>query len=357
MYLIQNYPALSETYIRREIESVHRDHEVAIVAKAEPVTRYDDHLPYTVEADPDAVCELVEDFRPDVLHTHWLFEAPTASYIAQRTGVPYTIRTHGFDTQWGGIRGKLFNLLPGRPFSRLAPPRMLSAARLTRDDACIGVIGFPFVCRRLEKLGVPEEKIRHCYPVVDVQRFLDYGTNGDAVMNCGPALREKAFDDFIRLAATLPDQPFTLYAFDYATDALKRDAARSAGSVTIPGPIDHDDMPAEYKKHKWLVKTGDIERRVMGWPVSIAEAQASGVGVCMANLGRDLKEYLGPGGFLFDSIAEAKAIISKPFPEELRDAGFEQAKKSDIAKHRSILIDLWHPAFRNRRMTSKQTSR
>jgi glycosyltransferase involved in cell wall biosynthesis len=159
-------------------------------------------------------------------------------------------------------------------------------------------------------------------------------------------------EDFISLAAAVPDRRFNLYAIDHTTDELEREAKRTAGSVTIPGPIDHDDMPAEYKKHNWIVKTGDTRRRTMGWPVSIAEAQASGVGVCMANLGRDLEEYVGPAGFLFDSLAEAKSIISKPFPDELREAGFQQAQKSDIAQHRSVLIDLWRPAFRNRRVVA-----
>jgi hypothetical protein len=64
----------------------------------------------------------------------------------------------------------------------------------------------------------------------------------------------------------------------------------------------------------------------------------------MANLGSDLKEYVGPGGFLFDSIAQARDIVSKPFPDDLRQASFEHARKSDIEVHRSVLTDLWASA-------------
>jgi hypothetical protein len=346
MYLVCNYPSLSESYIRREIEAVARDHDVAVVARNEARVPYRDHLPYTIETDRDAVCELVEDFRPDVLHTHWLFEAPTVHHVAQRTGVPFTIRTHSYDMLWGGARGKLFNVVPGRAASPAAPPRVRSAARLLRDDACIGAICFPFVRTRLRKLGVPDDKIRECYPVVDVGRFHDRSPNGDGVMNCGPALRKKAMDDLLDLADDTPERRFSLYAIGYTTDELVQRSAEMRHPVTIPGPIDHSKMPAEYKKHHWLVKTGDVRRRTMGWPVSIAEAQASGVGVCIANLGRDLKQYVGPGGFLFDSIAEARDIISKPFPDDLREASFEHAKKSDIAAHRSVLTDLWASASR-----------
>jgi hypothetical protein len=346
MYLVCNYPSISESYIRREIEVVARDHDVAIVARNDALVPYHEHLPYTVQPDRDAVCELVEDFRPDVLHSHWLFEAPTIAYVSERTGVPFTIRTHSYDTLWGGARGKAFDVVPGRPASRLGPARVRSAARLLDDDLCIGVICFPFVRPRLRKFGVADAKLRDCYPVVDVDRFLDRSPNGDGVMNCGPALRKKAMDDLLDIAQLMPGTSFSLYAIGHTTDHLVARNAQLPDPVTIPGPVDNDAMPAEYKKHRWLLKTGDFRRRTMGWPTSIAEAQASGVGVCMANLGPDLREYVGPGGFLYDSIAEARDILSRPFPDELREASFEHAQRSNIADHAAVLTDLWAPAFR-----------
>lgn len=79
--------------------------------------------------------------------------------------------------------------------------------------------------------------------------------------------------------------------------------------------------------------------------MSVAEAQASGVGVCIQNLRVDLREYVGEAGYLFDSLSEVADIITKPFPEEKRQLGFAQAKKSDIAEHKSILIGLWQKAI------------
>jgi hypothetical protein len=108
-------------------------------------------------------------------------------------------------------------------------------------------------------------------------------------------------------------------------------------------PVELEDMPAEYKKHRWLVYTAADGGNV-GWPMSIAEAQAAGVGVCMANIRPDLRDYVGPAGFLYDSLDEALEIISKPFPEEMRNLGFEQAKKSDVFEHRALLFNLWRKA-------------
>ena len=62
----------------------------------------------------------------------------------------------------------------------------------------------------------------------------------------------------------------------------------------------------------------------------------------MANLRPDLKQYVGEAGYLFNSISEARDIISKPFPEEKRQLGFEHAKKSDVAQHKLILDTLWN---------------
>jgi hypothetical protein len=72
---------------------------------------------------------------------------------------------------------------------------------MLRDGAWIGVICFPFLAAPLSRAGVPEEKLRTSFPVVDVQRFLDRSSNGDGVMSVGAALAKKRYSDFIDLAA------------------------------------------------------------------------------------------------------------------------------------------------------------
>jgi hypothetical protein len=105
--------------------------------------------------------------------------------------------------------------------------------------------------------------------------------------------------------------------------------------------VQHEKMPEIYKKHNWLVYTACPTIKGVGWPMAIAEAQASGLGICMSNIRPDLKEYLGGAGFLFDSIKEVPDIICKPYPDEMREIGFEQSRKSDIGEHKFLLTDLW----------------
>jgi hypothetical protein len=87
--------------------------------------------------------------------------------------------------------------------------------------------------------------------------------------------------------------------------------------VVMRGLVQHREMPAEYKRHEWLVYTACPDLKTVGWPMAVAEAQAAGVGVCMQNIRPDLAEYVGPGGFLFDTIDEVIDLVSEPFPAAL----------------------------------------
>jgi hypothetical protein len=163
-------------------------------------------------------------------------------------------------------------------------------------------------------------------------------------MSVGASLYRKNAEDFMRLAAATPNTQFDLYPSGHGVDELESLNAALGYPINIVPPVEPEDMPAEYKKHRWLVLTESREVGTRGWPVSVAEAQASGVGVCVSNTRPDLREYVGSAGFLYDSIGEVASIISKPFPEEMRRLGFIQAKKSDIFEHKRILTDLWAKA-------------
>jgi hypothetical protein len=205
-------------------------------------------------------------------------------------------------------------------------------------------LAFPFARPRLERAGIRGEKIVDCFPVINFRRFYNTDPNGDAVMNVGAALGKKKMEDFIELGSRVPHMKLNLYALSYKVERLREINRAKGNPVNIIPPVELEDMPAEYKKHRWLVYTASKSGRV-GWPMAVAEAQASGVGVCMANIRPDLKDYVGDAGYLFDSVDDALNIISKPFPEELRQRGFERARKSDVFEHRKLLFGLWKKAL------------
>lgn len=347
MYVLAHYPQISESYIKTELDMVTNDFDTMIISLAPADISYRDHLPFESVDDTEKIAQLIQDFRPDVLHTHWLHQARLLGTLARATNTPFTVRTHSFDVlQEGGKREALRRLVGSQRPS--LTPRAREAIATVQGDLCLGVLAFPFVRDRLVKAGVPEHKLFDCYPVMNYARFHDRSPNGDAIMNTGACLPKKNMEDFLELGRRMPGRKFNLYALGYELDEIKKRNAEMGEPVNILTPVEPDDMPGEYKKHEWLVYTASRKMGTVGWSLAIAEAQASGVGVCMQNIRPDLREYVGEAGFLFDTVSDVADIVSKPFPQELREMGFEHARRSDAASHISTLTDLWRTAARAR---------
>jgi glycosyltransferase involved in cell wall biosynthesis len=132
-----------------------------------------------------------------------------------------------------------------------------------------------------------------------------------------------------------------LYPIGYAHEKLES-LNRDAGSpVRIRTPLPHKDMPGLFKRHEWLVYTADWDIGTVGWPVSVAEAQAAGVGIVMPDLRPDIRDYVGPAGFVYRSLDEVREILSAPYPESMRRAGFDHARRSDVHAQIATLTDLF----------------
>jgi hypothetical protein len=333
LYILYHYPQISETYIKTEIEAVQPECEIKVVSLHHADVAYRNHPPFLQTSDPALIREAVNEFQPHVLHTHWLTQVPTLAYFAgyfaeglASAQIPFTVRAHSFD-----VLGS-----DGSHVRRAAP--------LINSELCLGVFTFPFTRKIFRAANVNEDRLHDSYPVVNYRRFHNPSPNGPAVMNVGACLPKKQMSDFLELAARLPDKEFNLYAMGYKVEDMRRLNKASGRPVTIVPPVEPENMPAEYKKHGWLVYTAARNENTVGWPIAVAEAQAAGVGVCVPNLRSDFRDYVGPAGFLYDSIGEVADIISQGFPEEMRQLGFEHAKKSDAFEHTRSLVAIWRKA-------------
>jgi glycosyltransferase involved in cell wall biosynthesis len=325
LYLIQAYPQISETYMHTEIDRVQQHHEVTVATLFPPDIFYEKHAPFIRLKDQrlETYAELVRQVRPDIVHGHYLHLAPALRFLARQSGTFFTMRAHSFDVLGG---------------KTLAHPDVISALN---DPVCRGVLCFPFSVDLLRAAGVDPLKVHPCWPVVDLKKFRNRAPNGDAVMNVGAALPKKAMDIYVDLAACCPSMRFDLYMLGYDATAIVRYAEASRSPVRIMPLCQPDDMPAEYKNHRWLVYTASKGFNTVGWPLSVAEAQASGVGVLLQNIRPDIGDYVGPGGYVFDTVDDAVRIISQPFPEEKREISFLHAEKSDVDSHIGLLYQLW----------------
>jgi hypothetical protein len=349
LFVLRGYPQISQTYVKTEVEEIGRFADIAIVSRKPADRPYEDHRPFARVASLEEAEAVARDFRPDVIHAHYLNQVEFTAELARRLGVPFTIRSHSFDVVALApvpLAERVRRMVRGTDTSvRKAEGIRRALPLLSRDD-CLGVLAFPYARPLLEGAGVPSARIVDCFPCVKVEAFLDRAPNGRGVMNTGAAIPKKKMGDFLRLSRMVPDTPFTLYPLGYRQDDIRAEAERMGAPVTFHEMVEPRAMPAQYKRHDWLVYTGDFRLKTVGWPMAVAEAQASGCGVCMPNLRPDLREYVGEGAILYDDVAELTEIVSRPPPEEMREQGFRQAMKSDIRAHLHRLTDLWPSEIR-----------
>jgi len=351
LYVLREYPRLGQTYIKNEIEALEADYAIGIVTRSRAEPAYANHRSHGFAAEMEELVAQVEHFRPDVLHTHHLTELAWIGKLSRRTGVPFTVRTHSCDTiglRRPGLTDRIRQMMRREQPAARAP--WFTAGLLAMEsELCLGVLGFPCARPWMVRAGVNPAKLVDCFPVVRFAAFHDRGANGDAIMNVGAPAERKGTPDFLRLASRVRGRDFNLYAMGAPSGWLQHRADELDARLNIMRPVEPEAMPAEYKKHRWLVYTADMAAPAAGWPMVIAEAQAAGVGVCMPALRPDLAQYVGDGaGILYESIDELPAIVSGPVPEEMRARGFEQARKSDIERHKHLLTDLWDDALAGR---------
>ncbi|MGE5624401.1 MAG: hypothetical protein ACM3ZT_02515 [Bacillota bacterium] len=327
LYLLREFPQISQTYIKTELEALGDRYEVRVLSLQKADIAESRHHRFHLTPTPDAVLAEIREFKPKLIHTHYMIMGKLTGEIAEKAGLPFTLRSHSFDVlETGGAHAR---------------PEWVSTREYLRRDNCLGVLCFPFLRAPLAQFGVQEEKLVDVPPVIAYECFHDEGPNGRAIMNMGAVRPKKQMQDFVELSRMLPERQFNLYAMGYNVDQLKAYSEERKGPLNFIPPLSHDLMSAEYKKHEWLVYTAHPSMKSVGWPMAVAEAQAAGVGVCLANIRPDLKDYVGEAGYLYDDLNKVKELIAGPVPREMREAGFAQARKSDIRAHIHKLTDIW----------------
>ena len=342
-YLLHQFPQLSETYANTEIRALldtpDDPTEIDVISLCEADFPGESAVRPGVVADEAEIVERTRAFAPDVIHTHWLgLQLGVACRLARALDLPLTIRAHSFDVLWPrpGRRWKGWG--PRRPDRSKPIEKNLD---FLRSEACLGILTFPFSVPRLAAAGIPESKLLPSWPVIDYRRFHDGSPNGRGVLNGGACLPKKDFQAFLELGKRVPGREFSLYPIGYEAEALHARNRELGSPVSVREPVPHREMPRVYKRNEWLVYTADPAVGTVGWPVSVMEAQASGVGVCMPNLRPDLREYIGPGGFVYDDLGEVAEIIREPYCAKRRSEAFAHARKADASEHARRLRALW----------------
>ncbi len=355
LYFIVAYPNFSESYMHEEIRSLSEKFEIKIITYSKskrprrrpweytlieykapclvygPIERVNQKFDDPEQLDfLRRVDTVIGEFKPDVLHGHYLGMSLLMMTLAEKHHIPFTVRTHSMD-------------ILSEPHNKLE-----AYCEAANSPWCKLVLAFPESCRRLIDRGLNRERVTSCWPVANFQAFYRPEKRAPTgyVMCSGPAVGKKAHNDFVDLAVMMRgrgDFEFDLYAAGPSIGATRDYNARHGNAISIKY-ADPEEMPQIYPRYDWLVYSCDPEINKVGLPVGIAEAQASGVGVCWQELpGRrqEQLDFLGGGGILFQSLDELPEILSRPYPEEMRLLGFEAAKRCDIEQHKHLLSDAW----------------
>ncbi len=339
LYVLDAYPQISQTYVKVEIETLHHDYELEIISLRRPDYPFSNPHSYHYIPSYKEILAFARQFQPDIIHTHWMYsQLEIVNQLAKDLNTPFTVRSHSFDTLWK--KRSWYHQLVGRGVS----VKIRRYIDIMNDSLCLGVLGFPYVVPRLYEAGVKKNKLIEAPPVVAYDMFHNEEPNGSAIINLGACMPKKRFEDYICLAGLLPELEFNLYALGYLTETIKQVNQQAGSPVKMHLPIQQHEMAEKLKDHQWMVYTADPVLATVGWPLSLAEAQAAGVGVCMRRLRPDLEDYLGGAAILYDSVEELVDILKNPVPEEMRRQGFKNAKRFDINTHIHLLTDLWRAA-------------
>ena len=88
LYILAEYPQISQTYIESELKAIRDDCEVRLISLKKPNLTYSGHSKYRCLTDPDQICEVIDDFRPNVLHSHYLTQTEFVASLARRKTIP-----------------------------------------------------------------------------------------------------------------------------------------------------------------------------------------------------------------------------------------------------------------------------
>lgn len=314
LYAVDNFPILSESYIRTEMEFVRAQGvEVAVASEKRPDVSY----PVDVSVTYGEVEATVKRWKPDVIHVHW----SNIVYRVASLGVPVTVRGHSFefdpdvtDRHCGNVNIRRIFLFPHqvalcRPSPKLTP--MTSAYSTARysagetKEAMVYRVGAGLVGKDLDGFIYVAARFKEMYPETAC-RFV--------------------------LAVTTPD---SIYAA-----SLKNLNGMMKKPVELLLNISHEQSADFMKRASIYLRSHDPSAHLYGMPISIAEALASGCTV-IVRAGNHAKSYVGDAGYFYEPYASAALLIRQLLSDKPNQASLERAKlfRDDVVL--PPLVDAW----------------
>ena len=295
LYVVWDYPQLTETYIRWEIACMRRwgVHVEVWSELDQTASPYSSDVPVHY----GSLEEAIRKVRPHVAHVHWLNIAERYHERIARAGLQMTVRGHGFEFNPAMLQRLLQNWGVQRihVFPHYVPPQADPRIR-SMNSAFNGDLYYP-----------PPEK----------DPFL--------VVRTASAKPAKAVETFIDVAAQCPQHRFVLALgvlnhLEHYAEEVQAYNRRLGSPVEIRINVPTEEAAALVRQAGVYLHTYGTEEP-FGMPISIAEAMATGAFTLVRNL-PGAASYVGPVGGVYESADQAASLIRQSarwYEEQWRD--------------------------------------
>ncbi len=285
LYVLDGFPALSESYIRTEIEwAVAEGAEVRVHAKSRIVEgSYASPVPVDYGPRPDASVKL---WKPDVVHHHYLEGAVINAPFLEKAGVPVTVRGHSVDHKLEMLNRTLQFAHVKKVFLF---PQFMDARRKSNVVREVTAAYDPSIYRPQEKDWRLVFRAATGKPGKDLEGFL----------RVAKAMREK----FRFILAVSRAHPF----FDYVDGLVSMN--RAAGSpAEILVNLPREDVAHIMGRAGFCLRGFDPAPHPYGMPQSIAEAMGTGAVPVLPDC-EGARAYAGPAGLYYKDHRAAAELL------------------------------------------------
>jgi glycosyltransferase involved in cell wall biosynthesis len=304
---VWHYPQLSESYVEAEIACMRRwGVHVEVWCTESGASLYPTDLP--IHNGP--LEKAIEASRPDVIHIHWLSFANSQAATLAASGIPVTLRLHGFDV----TRESLASWL---------------------GQSCVnGVYAFP---NQIANCGIRDTRLKPTPVGFDSTLFAPRpDKDRRMVIRASAALASKDLEFFMQAARALPEYRFVLAAVtckhrEEYVEHLKALREKIGSPVELRFDVPREEMADLMSKAGIYVHTlcppGVENATPLGQPLSIAEAMATGC-YCLVRDVPDLADLVGEAGATYRDLDQLVERIRAT--SQWNDAEWKKAE------HRSI---------------------
>ncbi|MET8203338.1 glycosyltransferase [Micromonospora taraxaci] len=278
------------------------------------------------------LAQVIDDFRPDVLHLHNIYHqlSPSVLAAARSAGVPCVLTMHDYK-----LACPSYQLLDrGRPCQACVTGGPLQAARRRCKDGSLSRSGLlaveswlhrqfdaydpvqvfvspsEFLADVMRRAGVYPDRLRVVNHFVDLGGIATKQTPGGGVVFAGRLAAEKGVDVLAEAVAALPDG----VTVDVAGDGPARLDLEALAARRAPGRIRFHGRLDKPRLHE-LIRSAAVVAVPSRWhenqPMAVLEAFACGVPVVATDLG-GLPELVDP--------TVDGSIVGADRPTDLADA-------------------------------------